>query len=102
MKMITALPPVMRQMVLITATTFVFPISQSLAEPDTGLIWPNSQTTETTPNAVLTETPAEALDITGNLGGETSAVGQTTDDGLITYSDETASGQVSSDETITP
>ncbi len=97
MKMITAVTPMIRQMVLITATVFVFPFSQSLAEPDTGIVWPKSQTTETTQNAVSTESSAEALDITGNLGGESSVISEVADDALIVYPNASASDQEEDD-----
>ena len=74
MRIITATPLVIRQMVLITATTLVFPFSQSFAEPDIGLVWPNTQTTETVQDATSSDAPVEALDITGNLGGDASGL----------------------------
>jgi len=98
MKMITAIVPVVRQMVLITATAVVFPFSQSLAEPDTNIVWPNSQTSETTENEVAAEPSAEALDITGNLGGEASDINSATDEELIIYPNASTLGQASSDE----
>ena len=99
MRIITATPLVIRQMVLITATTLVFPFSQSFAEPDIGLVWPNTQTTETVQDAASSDAPVEALDITGNLGGDASGLADATEDALIYYPDAPVTGQVVTDET---